>query len=88
MELILTEAKSKVAEYVQYADGVDSLDLSLMVVQDEIGDLVYTKGDLSFFLRSAPNLNQPIGPQLGPKVNDEYEQRQWGAPQEREIYVR
>jgi hypothetical protein len=58
--------------------GLDGVDLSRMVIQDSIGDLVYTKGDLAFLMPSAPVLQQPVGPQLGPKVHhDEYEQRQW-----------
>jgi hypothetical protein len=83
MELILAEAKARVAKHIQYADDVDGLDLSLMVIQAELGDLVYSKGDLSFLMRRKPVLHKAFDPQLKPDIKYEYDGRQLAVWQQK-----
>ena len=83
MKVILTKAKSKVAEYIRYADDVDRLDLSLMVIQSELGNLVYAKGDLSFLMRRKPVLHKPFYVQLNGDIKYDYDGRQLAVWQQK-----
>src|SRR6266481_606712 len=75
LELVLTKAKARVANYIRNADG-NGLDPFLMVVEDEFGDLVHTQGDLSFLMPSAPVLHQWFASQLNTEIKDQYDRRQ------------
>jgi hypothetical protein len=50
LEIILTKAKARVANHIENADDIDGLDLSRMVIHDEWGNLVHTKGEVSLLL--------------------------------------
>jgi hypothetical protein len=82
LDLILTKANARIANHVQNAD-VDGLDPFLMVITNEIGDLVYTQGNLSFIMPSAPVLNTWFANQINRDVADEYNERRLAVWQER-----
>jgi hypothetical protein len=44
LELILTKAKARVANYVRNTPDANGLDPFLLVIEDEYGDLVHTQG--------------------------------------------
>ena len=75
LELVLTKAKARVANYIRYAD-VNGLDPFLMVIEDESGDLVHTQGNLSFLMPAAPVLRQWFASQLNTEIKDQYDRRQ------------
>jgi hypothetical protein len=75
LELVLTKAKARVADFVRNAD-VNGLDPFLMVIEDEFGDLVHAQGDLSFLMPSAPVLGQCFHSQLNTEIKDQYDRRQ------------
>ena len=75
MKLILTKAKARVTNHIENA-GVSCLDPSLVVIEDEYGDLVHTQGDLSFLMPSAPVLRQWFAGQINPTIQKEYDRRQ------------
>jgi hypothetical protein len=75
LELILTKAKARVADYIRNAD-VNGLDPFLMVVEDEFGDLVHAQGNLSFLMPAAPVLRQWFAGQLHTEFKDKYDRRQ------------
>jgi len=75
LELILTKAKARVANYIRNAD-VNGLDPFLMVIEDESGDLVHTQGNLSFLMPAAPVLRQWFASQLNTEIKDQYDRRQ------------
>ena len=75
LELILTKAKARVANYIRNAD-VNGLDPFLMVIEDESGDLVHTQGTLSFLMPAAPVLRQWFASQLNTEIKDQYDRRQ------------
>src|SRR5260370_38596772 len=52
------------------------LDLLLMVIADEFGDLVHTQGNLSFLMPAAPVLRQWFASQLNTEIKDQYDRRQ------------
>jgi len=81
MELVLTRAKARVANYVKNSD-VDGLDPFLMVIEDEFGDLVHTQGNLSFLMPAAPVLREWFAGQLNAGIKDEYDRRQHAVWQE------
>jgi len=78
LKLILSKALARVAAHVDILDEDEAtgLDPSLLVIEDTIGDLVYTKGDLSFLMPAAPVLNQWFASQLNAGTGDEYDSRQ------------
>jgi hypothetical protein len=78
LELILTKAKARVANYIRNAD-VNGLDPFLMVIEDESGDLVHTQGNLSFLMPAAPVLRQWFASQLNTEIKDQYDRRQLAA---------
>ena len=75
MELVLTKAKARVADYIRNAD-VNGLDPFLMVIEDEFGDLVHAQGNLSFLMPAAPVLRQWFAGQLNSEIKDKYDHRQ------------
>ena len=75
LELVLIKAKARVANYIRNAD-VNSLDPFRMIIEDEIGDLVHTQGDLSFLMPAAPVLRQSFASQLNTEIRDQYDGRQ------------
>jgi hypothetical protein len=75
LELVLTKAKERVADYIRNAD-VNGLDPFRMVIEDESGDLVHAQGDLSFLMPAAPVLHQWFAGQLNPEIKDQYDRRQ------------
>jgi hypothetical protein len=75
LELVLTKAKARVADFVRNAD-VNGLDPFLMVIEDEFGDLVHAQGDLSFLMPSEPVLGQCFPSQLNTEIKDQYDRRQ------------
>jgi hypothetical protein len=75
LELVLTKAKARVADYIRNADG-NGLDPFLMVVEDEFGDLVHSQGDLSFLMPAAPVLRQWFAGQLKTEITNQYDRRQ------------
>ncbi len=75
LELVLIKAKARVANYIRNAD-VNSLDPFRMIIEDEIGDLVHTQGDLSFLMPAAPVLRQSFASQLNTEIKDQYDRRQ------------
>ena len=75
LELVLTKAKARVANYIRNAD-VNGLDPFLMVIEDESGDLVHTQGNLSFLMPGAPVLRQCFASQLNTEIKDQYDRRQ------------
>jgi hypothetical protein len=78
LELILTKAKARVANYIRNAD-VNGLDPFLMVIEDESGDLVHTQGNLSFLMPAAPVLRQWFASQLNTEIKNQYDRRQLAA---------
>jgi hypothetical protein len=78
LELVLTKAKARVADYMRNAEG-NGLDPFLMVIEDEFGDLVHTQGNLSFLMPAAPVLGQWFAGQLNTEIQDQYERRQLAA---------
>ena len=80
LELILTKAKARVADYIRNADG-NGLDPFLMVIEDKFGDLVHTQGNLSFLMPAAPAPGQWFAGQLNTEIQDQYERRQLAARQ-------
>ena len=75
LELVLTKAKARVADYIRNAD-VNGLDPFLMVIEDEFGDLVHAQGNLSFLMPAAPVLRQWFAGQLNSEIKDKYDHRQ------------
>jgi hypothetical protein len=75
LELVLTKAKERVANYIRNAD-VNGLDPFLMVIEDEFGNLVHAQGDLSFLMPAAPVLRQWFANQLNTEIKDQYDRRQ------------
>jgi hypothetical protein len=63
LELVLTKAKARVADYIRNAD-VNGLDPFLMVIEDEFGDLVHTQGDLSDAVRTSSVHSRHVAPSL------------------------
>jgi hypothetical protein len=82
LELVLTKATTRIANHVRNAE-VEGLDPFLMVITDQIGDLIYSQGDLSFLMPSAPVLNTWFADQINRDVADEYNERQLAVWQER-----
>ena len=82
LELVLTKAKARVANFIRNAD-VNGLDPFRMIIEDESGDLVHTQGDLSFFMPAAPVLRQWFANQLNTEIKDQYDRRQLAAWQKR-----
>lgn len=82
VKLILTKAKARVANHVRNTPDANGLDLSLMVIEDEYGDLVHTQGDLSFLMPTTPVLRQWFASQLSPEIQAEYDKRQLAVWQE------
>ncbi len=78
LELVLTKAKARVADYMRNAEG-NGLDPFLMVIEDEFGDLVHTQGNLCFLMPAAPVLGQWFAGQLNTEIQDQYERRQLAA---------
>ena len=79
LELILTKAKARVANYIRNAD-VNGLDPFLMVIEDESGDLVHTQGNLSFLMPAAPVLRQWFAGSLSPFVGRARNEDCYGEP--------
>jgi hypothetical protein len=75
-ELILTKAKTRVANYVRNTPDANGLDPFLLVIEDEFGDLVHTQGNLSFLMPSAPVRRQWFASQLNTEIQGEYDRRQ------------
>jgi hypothetical protein len=75
LELVLTKAKERVANYIRNADG-NGLDPFRMVIEDESGDLVHTQGDLSFLISAVPVLHQSLAGQLNTEIKNQYDRRQ------------
>jgi hypothetical protein len=75
LELVLTKAKERVANYVRNAD-VNGLDPFRMIIEDESGDLVHAQGDLSFLIPAAPVLHQSFAGQLNTRIKNQYARRQ------------
>ena len=76
LELILTNAKARVADYITNTADVNGLDPFLVVVEDVFGDLVHTQGDLSFLMPSPPVLQQWFASQLNAEIKGEYGRKQ------------
>ena len=60
LEVILNLAKERVSDHMSRATGVQGLEPSVLVIEEEFGDLVYTQGDLSFLMPGAPNSSQNL----------------------------
>jgi hypothetical protein len=75
LELVLTKARERVANYIRNAD-VNGLDPFRMVIEEEFGDLVHAQGDLSFLMPAAPVLRQWFANQLNTEIRDQYDRRQ------------
>ena len=58
------------------ATGVQGLDPSVLVIEEEFGDLVYTQGDLSFLMPGTPILHKTFAGQLHSEIQDEYDAQQ------------
>jgi hypothetical protein len=55
---------------------LDSVDNSLLVIQDDCGNLIHAEGDLGFLMPSVPVVDQEFHTQLNAEIQDGYRIRQ------------
>jgi hypothetical protein len=54
----------------------ESVDDSILIIEDEFGGLMHCEGDLSFLMPTTPVLDQIFSRQLNPNIQKDYECRQ------------
>ena len=86
LEVILNLAKERVSDHMARATGVQGLDPSVLVIEEEFGDLVYTQGDLSFLMPGAPILHKTFAGQLNSEIQDEYDSQQLAVWEQLLVY--
>jgi hypothetical protein len=74
---LIWEARARIESHkAHHRIPFESIDDSILIIEDEFGGLMYHEGDLSFLMPQAPVLDQIFSDQLNPGIQKDYELRQ------------
>jgi hypothetical protein len=74
---LILEARARIKNHeAHHRIPFESVDDSILIIEDEFGGLMHCEGDLSFLMPQAPVLDQIFSDQLIPNIQQDYEIRQ------------
>jgi hypothetical protein len=74
---LILEARARIKNHeAHHRIPFESVDDSILIIEDEFGGLMHCEGDLSFLMPQAPVLDQIFSDQLNLNIQKDYEIRQ------------